>query len=98
MEAAIIDSNSKDARINLRATIYEKTLIEQAAKLQGIKVSQFILKDVLENAKSIVEKENMMVLNRIDRKAFVNAFLEEHKPSAYLSNAIKDYEQDRPSI
>jgi len=40
----------------------------------------------------------MMVLNRIDRKAFVNAFLEEHKPSAYLSNAIKDYEQDRPSI
>jgi len=82
---------SKEARFNLRASSEDKAIIEKAAKIRGVKVSQFILKDAVKRAEKILEEEGLMMLNDDDRQVFVNAFLESHKQTPYLNNAINDY-------
>jgi len=86
-------SNSKEARISLRASAEDKMIIERAAKLRGMKVSQFILKNAVKRAEKILEEEKTMLLKGDDKKAFVNAFLEIHKPTPYLTDAINTYKK-----
>ena len=84
---------SKEARINLRTSTQDKETIERAARLRGVKVSQFILKGAVERAEKIIEEEKTMLLSGEDKKAFVNAFFEIHEPTPYLKNAIDDYKK-----
>jgi len=84
---------SKEARINLRTSSEDKDTIERAARLRGVKVSQFILKDAVERAEKIIKEEETMLLSGDDKKAFVNAFFEIHEPTPYLKNAIDNYKK-----
>jgi uncharacterized protein (DUF1778 family) len=91
MVSATNTLDSKEMRINLRTSSQEKAIIERAATIRGVKVSQFILKDAVKRAKAILEEEGVMLLDDDDRKTFVNGFLETHQTNPYLANAIKAY-------
>jgi len=95
MASTVAIADIKEARINLRARPQDKAIIERAAALRGIKVSHFILQDAVKHAKRILEEEGVMILADDDRQAFVNAFLEPHKPTAYMKQAIKTYKQNQ---
>jgi len=93
MQSESAPLKSKEARINIRTNSEDKDTIERAARLRGVKVSQFILKDAIERAERILEEEKTMSLSVDDQKAFVNAFLEMHQPTPYLKNAIDNYKK-----
>ncbi|PHR62214.1 MAG: hypothetical protein COA43_00810 [Robiginitomaculum sp.] len=87
-------TDMKEARISLRTRPQDKAIIERAAELLGLKVSQFIMRDALKHAKEVLEEEGVMVLTSEDRKTFVDAFLSDHKATPYMKRAIKEYKQD----
>lgn len=87
-------TDTKKAHINLRTRTQDKALIEQAAKLRGLKVSSFILPAAIKHAKQVLEDAGVMMLDNDDRQAFVNAFLEPHDATPYMKRAIKAHKQD----
>lgn len=94
MTSTPLTTDTKESRINLRASAQDKALIEKAAALRGMKVSQFFLTEALKKAKSVLEEEGIMVLAGEDRQAFVSAFLEPHNAPPYMQRAIKAHKPD----
>lgn len=84
---------AKDERINLRARPDEKDLIERAATYSGVSISQYILTNVLKNAKEAIRLEQHMTLDEQDRTAFVNAFLNPTEPTPSMRKAMKAYKE-----
>ena len=94
MTHATATTTIRNTQINLRARAQDKALIEHAAKLRGMKVSSFIMRDAIKHAKQILEEEGVMILDEGDRQAFVRAFLEPHDATPYMKRAIKSHKQD----
>ena len=57
-------SNSKPARIELKTSPEVKELLEQAAAINGINLTAFIINHVREKALAIVESEKTIQLNQ----------------------------------
>lgn len=82
-----------DTRINLRARVQDKATIERAAALRDMNLSNFIMQNAVKEAKAVLEEEGIMVLDDVDRQAFVNAFLEPYEPTPYMKRAIAAYKK-----
>ena len=87
-------TNIKESRIALRARPQDKAIIERAARLRGVKVSQFILEDAVKHAEEVLAEQGIMVLRDDDRAAFVGAFLEPHEPTDYMKRALNLYKKN----
>jgi uncharacterized protein (DUF1778 family) len=51
------------ARIETRATVEQKTVIERAAALEGRTVSEFVLSTAVEHAEDVVERQRILRLS-----------------------------------
>ena len=70
---------SKDARIDLRVTLTEKILLEQAAASQGKKLSEFVISASTEAAQLALADQNRFSLSAENMDMFLAALEEEPK-------------------
>ena len=81
----------KNARLELRSTQDQKTIIEKAASLMGQSVTSFMLSNVLKDAMEVIRKHQVTELSLNDWACF-NAVIEAGaEPNAALIDAAKNY-------
>ena len=78
-------------RIDARLPAETKALIERAAVITGVTLSDFVISRAYEAARTIVGEHDTWLLSRRASKAFVEALLSPPKPNAALKAAAARY-------
>ena len=68
---------SKDARIDLRVSLYQKALLEMAAASQGKKLSDFVISSSTEAAETTLADQSNFFLPEEQMKKFLDSLEEE---------------------
>lgn len=82
-------NETKDERIEFRVSSEMKTLIQQAASLQGISTSDFLAATAYREAKKTVEEHDIIRLTREESERFVDLLLNPPAPNAKLKKLMK---------
>ena len=77
----------KRARLDIRASLTQKKLIEQAAALEGRSVSDFVLAYVQPVAERTVRDQQILELSARDSARFIEVLLNPPPPNARLHAA-----------
>jgi len=83
----------KSERLEARVSAESKKLFQEAANLQGITMTDFVIRSAQEAAKRTVQEQEIMRLSEQDRKVFVSALLNPPKPSPRLRAAVEHYKK-----
>lgn len=83
----------KSARMELRATEYQKTVIEMAASLVGESVTSYVLSQALEDAHRIIRENHVTELSLADWERFSALMADDAAPNRNLENALKAYRE-----
>ena len=75
-------------RINLRASVEAKKIIEQASQLIGTNLSAFMLNQSYEAAIRIINQHQVWLLGNADRDALLNALETPQEPSQALRDLM----------
>jgi uncharacterized protein (DUF1778 family) len=78
-------------RTEARLLPEQKKRIEQAARLKGLSLSDFIVQHADEAAIRTIQLHTSWTLNDRDRDQFVQALLNPPSPSARMKAAVKRY-------
>jgi len=78
-------------RIDARLPIGTKQIIEQAAYLSGVTLSDFVVSRAYDAAQALVREHDRWVLNRKQSREFVDALLNPPKPNQALKDAASRY-------
>ena len=84
-----------EGRIDARLPTETKQLIERAAVLSGVTLSDFVVSKAYEAAQVLVREHEGWVLNRRQSKAFVEALLNPSEPNEALRAAATRYRSER---
>jgi uncharacterized protein (DUF1778 family) len=79
-------------RIDARLPVETKQVIERAAFISGVTLSDFVVSKAYEAARVLVREHETWVLNRRQSKAFVEALLNPEEPNEVLKTAAARYE------
>lgn len=82
---------ARGARLEARVSATQKSLFQQAAKLSGRTLSEFVVASAQEAARRVIEEHETIRLSRAEQRAFVQALLSPPEPSARLVRAAKAY-------
>jgi uncharacterized protein (DUF1778 family) len=82
-------NETKDERIEFRVSSEMKTLIQQAASLQGVSTSDFLALTAYREAKKIVEEHEVIRLTREESERFVALLLSPAPPNEALRELMK---------
>lgn len=80
-------------RIDARLPSETKEIIERAAFLSGVTLSDFVVSRAYEAAVSVVSRHEGWVLNREQSKAFCEALLNPPEPNDVLKAAAAHYKR-----
>jgi uncharacterized protein (DUF1778 family) len=80
-----------EGRIDARLPTETKQLIERAAIITGVTVSDFVISKAYEAAAMVVQEHETWVLNRRESKTFVDALLNPPDPNEALRAAAARY-------
>lgn len=86
MEAA-----EKSARLELRSTPEQKSMIERAASLMGESVTSFVLSTVLRDARRVIHEHSITELSLGDWARFTAILESDGKPAPALIEAVQAY-------
>lgn len=79
----------KDVRIDLRASVNQKTLLEQAAELKHVSLSSYVLASSLKQAQlDLAENETLLLSNR-DRDLVMSILENPPEPNEALKGLFK---------
>jgi|HubBroStandDraft_1064217.scaffolds.fasta_scaffold532234_2 uncharacterized protein (DUF1778 family) len=78
-------------RIDARLPADTKQIIERAAVITGVTLSDFVISRAYEAAAAIVREHDTWVLSRRESKAFVDALLNPPEPNKALRAAASRY-------
>ena len=78
-------------RIDARLPAETKQLIERAAVITGVTLSDFVISRAYEAAAAIVREHDTWVLSRRESKAFVDTLLNPPEPNQALKAAVASY-------
>jgi uncharacterized protein (DUF1778 family) len=78
-------------RIDARLPAETKALIERAAVITGVTLSDFVITHAYEAARTVVTEHDAWVLSRRASRAFVEALLDPPAPNAALKAAAARY-------
>jgi uncharacterized protein (DUF1778 family) len=81
-------ATQNQARVDFRTTPAVKSLIEQAAAINGMTVSEFIKATVVEKSREVVEQAETRVLSNRDRDAFLAILDAQAAPNTALQQAV----------
>ncbi|MGD8107054.1 DUF1778 domain-containing protein [Pantoea sp. FN0302] len=79
----------KKQRIDLRLSPEDKTLIENAAPLSNLTISQFMLASASERAVEVIEQHQRIVLNEASWKQVMDAISNPPEPNVKLKRAAQ---------
>ena len=77
--------------IDARMPTDTKRIIEQAATLVGITVSDFVISHAYQAAQAVIRDRERWVLNRAQSRAFAEALLNPPEPNEALTRAAERY-------
>lgn len=80
-----------EERIDARMPRDTKRIIEQAASLVGVTVSDFVIAQAYQAAQTVIKERERWVLNRAQSQAFVEAILNPPEPGHALKRAAARY-------
>lgn len=81
------------ARLEARVTNEQKTLLQRAAAILGLSLSDFLVSSAQETATRVIQEHEILRLSEADRTAFVSALLKAPLPTARLAKAAKAYRE-----
>jgi uncharacterized protein (DUF1778 family) len=81
-------------RLDARVTKDEKRVIEMAADLRGLTVTDLMRTVLTDAATRIIRESEVLILSERSRAAFVDALMNPPKPSARMLAAAKRYRQE----
>jgi len=90
---AATEKESKKERLEARLTPEQKRHIEQAARIKGTSISDFVVLSADDAAVRTIREQEVLTLNERARKIFADALLHPPAPSARLSAAAKRYKE-----
>ena len=79
----------KVERLEARVSPDTKTLFQEAARLQGRSVTDFVTQSAIEAAQRILRENEFVELSRRDRIKFIEALLNPAAPSVRLRKALE---------
>jgi uncharacterized protein (DUF1778 family) len=82
---------NKSGRMEARLKPEQKRLIEHAAELQGVSVTNFILAHLLPVATATIQESETLRLRDEDRKVFINALVNPPKANKFAKGAVARY-------
>lgn len=86
---ATAHDQTKDARLEFRVPSDLKALIEDAASLQGVTVSDFLAATAYREATRTLQERAAIKLNREETTRFVEAMLNPPEPTEALRNLMR---------
>jgi uncharacterized protein (DUF1778 family) len=87
-------ATTKDARLDIRITPVQKDLVERAAAVSGLSMTNFVSRCIEKAAKRTLQDHEEMTLTRRDSEAFVQALIEPPTPSRRLGRAARRYKEN----
>lgn len=84
-------ATSADERLEARITSEQKKLFKEAASLQGVTLTDFVVSSVHEAAIRTLEARHVIELSRSDQRAFVDALMRPPAPNAELRRGWAKY-------
>lgn len=87
MASAATGTATASERLEARVTPEQKTLFKEAADLQGVTLTDFIVSSVHQAAVRALEARHVLELSRNDQEAFVKALLRPEAPNQQLRAA-----------
>ncbi len=81
------------ARLEARVDPKAKAMWQQAAELQGITLTDFVITSLQEAAIKVIRSHQSMQLDREDTEAFVAVILNPPQPKEELKTAFAEYKQ-----
>jgi uncharacterized protein (DUF1778 family) len=88
-----LDSVAASERLEARVTARQKALFKEAATLQGVTLTDFVVRSLQQAALRTLEERHLIELSRNDQKAFVRALLHPAAPNARLRDAWSRHHQ-----
>jgi uncharacterized protein (DUF1778 family) len=87
-------ATKRSARLDARVSEKEKGLIEAAARLRGISVTDFLRTTVTDAAHRIIRESEVLTLAERSRKIFVEALLSAPKPNDAALAAARRFKRE----
>jgi uncharacterized protein (DUF1778 family) len=84
---------TKEARLEIRLTREQKSLLVRAAALREASVADFVRRAAQEVAAQVVTEHEVVRLCAQDQEAFAAALLAPREPSKTFEAALADYQQ-----
>ena len=91
--SAAVVKESKKERLEARLTPEQKKYIEEAARIKGTSISDFVVLSAADAAMRTIREQQVLVLNERAREVFVKALLNPPAPGPRLVAAAKRYRQ-----
>jgi uncharacterized protein (DUF1778 family) len=91
---ATTDWEQKKERLEARLTAEQKRHIEQAARIRGTSVSDFVILSAEEAALRAIREQETLALNDRARKIFAEALLNPPPPGTRLLSAARRYRRE----
>ena len=82
------------ARLEARVNPEVKALWQQAAKLEGRTLTDFVIASVQKAAINVIHQHQVLKLTQEDSEAFAAALLEPTTPNKALKTAVSNYMQE----
>lgn len=89
----MVKSHKPLARLEARVDAEIKARWQQAADLQGITLTDFIITSLQESATKVIQQHQTMKLTQKDTEAFVDAIINPQKPNDNLKAAVLEYKK-----
>jgi uncharacterized protein (DUF1778 family) len=87
-------ATKRTGRLDARVSRQEKDLIEAAASLRGISVTDFLRTTITDAAHQIIRESELLTLTERSQRRFVDALLHPPKPSRTATAAARRFRQE----
>ena len=81
-------------RLDARVTKEEKRVIETAASLRGISVTDLMRTTITDAATKIIRENEILILSERERQAFVRALMNPPRPNDAAIAAVQRYRRE----
>ena len=82
---------SRGARLEVRISVEQKTVLQRAAALSGRTLSEFVVASAQDAASRVIQEHETVRLSRAEQIAFVSALLKPPAANARLRQAAAAY-------
>ncbi|HKP51632.1 MAG TPA: DUF1778 domain-containing protein [Chloroflexia bacterium] len=84
----------KSERLEARVTRQQKALLQRAAELRGLSLTDFLIMSAQSAAEAIIREHNVITLTARDSLAFAEALLNPREPNEALRAAFARYSEN----